>query len=205
MKITWLGHACFLVDTAEGSIVFDPYAPGSVPGLKLPPLRADAVCCSHGHRDHVYAEGVTLSGRAPSFTLRQLPCWHDDRRGALRGDNRIALLEAEGLRLAHLGDLGHEPDEELLAQLKGVDVLLIPVGGHYTIDGEQAAAIAGKIGARVVIPMHYRGTGFGYDVIAPPDAFLSRMEQVRRLEDNCLTVTAQTEAGVYLPRCPVGG
>ncbi|MBQ9721772.1 MAG: MBL fold metallo-hydrolase, partial [Oscillospiraceae bacterium] len=65
MKIRWYGHSCFLVETAEGSVVLDPYAPGSVPGLRLPPLTADAVSCSHGHSDHGWREGVRLTGRQP--------------------------------------------------------------------------------------------------------------------------------------------
>ena len=126
MKLTWYGHSCFLLETAEGSVVFDPYAPGSVPGVELPRgLTADAVHCSHGHKDHGYAAGVTLSGRKPGFVLQSIPCFHDDRRGALRGENRITVLEAEGLRLAHLGDLGHALSPEQLAVLGRIDVLLI--------------------------------------------------------------------------------
>ena len=130
MKLTWYGHACFLAETAAGSVVFDPYAPGSVPGLTLPPLRADAVVCSHGHRDHAHAAGVTLSGRKPDFTIRAIPSFHDDRSGTLRGENRIHVLEADGLRLVHMGDLGHMLSEEQLAAVGKPDVLLIPVGGH---------------------------------------------------------------------------
>ena len=182
MTLTWLGHACFLLETAEGSVVFDPYAPGSVPGLKLPPLRADAVLCSHGHRDHGYAEAVRLSGKKPAFHLETLACFHDDRGGALRGANTIHIVEAEGLRVAHLGDLGHAPDEPLLRALGRIDLLLIPVGGHYTIGPATADAAARAIGARLTVPMHYRGAGFGYDVIGPVEDFLRLRERVLRLD-----------------------
>ena len=202
MKLTWYGHACFLAETAEGSAVFDPYAPGSVPGLELPPLRADAVVCSHGHRDHGYAAGVTLSGREPGFTLRAIPCFHDDRQGALRGENSIAVLEAEGLRLVHLGDLGHALSAEQCAVIGRPDVLLIPVGGHYTIGPAEAEAVMRALMPRLTIPMHYRGAGFGYDVIGPVEDFTDRFDAVTRWPSNVLD-PAEAEPGVVVLRCPV--
>ena len=202
MRLTWYGHACFLVETAEGSVVFDPYQPGSVPGLTLPPLTADAVVCSHGHRDHGYAAGVTLSGRKPGFVLQSIPCFHDDRRGALRGENRITVLEAEGLRLAHLGDLGHALSSEQHALLRRIDVLLIPVGGFYTIGPAEAAALVKALGPRLAIPMHYRGEGFGYDVIGPVRDFTECFAQVQHLDSNEIDPAAAT-APVVVLRCPV--
>ena len=202
MKLTWYGHACFLVETAEGAVVFDPYAPGSVPGLTLPPLRADAVVCSHGHRDHGYTAGVTLSGKEPGFTLRTIPCFHDDRGGTLRGENRITVLEAEGLRLAHMGDLGHELSEEQCAAIGTPDVLLIPVGGFYTIGPDTAEALVRKLEPRITIPMHYRGEGFGYDVIGPVEDFTRRFASVTHWPSNVLDPT-ETGAGVVVLRCPV--
>ena len=204
MKLTWLGHSCFLVETAEGSAVLDPYSPGSVPGLRLPPLTADLVLCSHGHRDHGYGEGVKLSGKEPSFTVRTLDTWHDDRGGSLRGPNTVHILEAEGLRLAHLGDLGHMLSEEQIAALGKVDILLIPVGGHYTIGPDTAKALAKAIGAGVTVPMHYRGPGFGYEVIGPLEPFLTGWERVLRLETNVLRPEALETPVVAVPKCPAG-
>lgn len=106
MKLTWCGHSCFLLESRSGSVVFDPYAPGSVPGLVLPTLRADAVICSHEHADHFYPEGVELSGRKPDFEIRQFDCWHDDARGAKRGKNMMTLVEADGLRVLIWATLG---------------------------------------------------------------------------------------------------
>ena len=105
MTITWCGHACFLLESSCGSVVFDPYAPGKVPGWKLPALTADKVVCSHGHADHNWAEGVKPTGKAFAGRLTQIPSFHDDRRGALRGENLITLVEAEGLRVVHMGDM----------------------------------------------------------------------------------------------------
>lgn len=202
MKLTWYGHACFLVETAEGSLVFDPYEPGSVPGLSLPPLKADAVVCSHGHRDHCHSAGVTLSGRKPGFRLRSIPCFHDDRGGALRGENRITVLEAEGKRLAHLGDLGHALTAEQLAALGEVDVLLIPVGGYYTIGADTAAELVGAIRPKLCIPMHYSGPGFGYDVIGPVENFTAQFDAVRFWPSNVLDPD-EAQAPVLVLRCPV--
>ncbi len=203
MVITWYGHSCFLVETAVGSLVFDPYSPGSVPGLALPPLEADAVSCSHGHRDHGYAQAVTLSGREPGFTLRTISCFHDGKRGLLRGKNTIAVLEAEGLRVAHLGDLGHPLDAGQLRELGPVDVLLIPVGGHYTIDAAEAAALVRAVSPRITVPMHYRGEGFGYDVIGPVEDFLALSENVRRLEENRFDPARVEGKATLVLRCPV--
>ena len=201
MKITWCGHSCFLVETREGSAVLDPYAPGSVPGGSLPALTADAVLCSHGHRDHGYTEGVRLSGKPAAFSVKTIPCFHDDKGGSLRGENLIRVIEAEGLRIAHLGDLGHPLSEEQLSALGAPDVLLIPVGGHYTIGPETAAALAKAVGARITVPMHYRGAGFGYDVIGPVEEFTARMEKVR-FSDSSAFDPAQEAEGVLVLRCP---
>ena len=202
MKLTWYGHSCFLLETEDGSAVLDPYAPGSVPGLRLPKLSADLVLCSHGHGDHGYAEGVRLSGKKAGLSVTAIPCFHDEKGGALRGKNLIHVLEAEGLRIAHLGDLGHMLSDEQLAALGKVDVLLIPVGGHYTIGPETAAALAKTVGARITIPMHYRGAGFGYDVIGPVEAFLAGQERVVRLETNVLRPEELEPPVIAVPKCP---
>ena len=93
MKLIWHCHACFELISADGSVVFDPYSPGSVRGLELSPLRADCVICSHGHSDHNYTDGVELSGIEPGFSLTQVPTYHDGKLGALRGDNLCSVVE----------------------------------------------------------------------------------------------------------------
>ena len=203
MKITWYGHSCFLVETDSGSVVFDPYAPGYVPGLTLPKLSADAVICSHSHADHAYAQGVALTGLKPSFAVTQVPTFHDEKHGALRGENTVTLIEAEGVRLVHLGDLGHELSREQISMLGRVDVLLVPIGGYYTIDAKAAHNVAVSLQAKIVIPMHYRGAGFGYDVIAENDEFLSLSENVTRIETNVVEISPDTEAMKAVLQCPV--
>ena len=202
MKLTWYGHSCFLLETAEGSAVFDPYAPGSVPGLALPALTADAVLCSHGHRDHGFTDAVQLSGKKPVFRLTAIDSFHDDRRGLLRGKNTIFVVEAEGKRVAHLGDLGHELNDRQLAALGKPDVLLIPVGGHYTIDAKTADRVARAVGARLTVPMHYRGEGFGYEVIGPVEDFLALRERVVRLDAAAFDPDEIEGAATVVLSCP---
>ena len=203
MKLTWCGHACFLLESSGGSIVFDPYSPGSVPGVTLPELRADKVLCSHSHGDHCYPQAVTLSGREPALNIRQIKSFHDDVGGAKRGENLITVVEAEGQRVVHLGDLGHMLSDEQVTEIGPVDVLLIPVGGFFTIDAAAAWRLAEKIAPRILIPMHYRGAGFGFEVIAPVDGFLALAGNVQRLDTNVID-PAQWEGPVTaVLQCPV--
>lgn len=185
MKITWYGHACFKIETAEGSVVIDPYAPGSVPGLRLPAMTADKVLCSHGHSDHNCAEAVTPSGREAALKISLIPCFHDGERGRLRGENFISVIEDEGLRLAHLGDLGHSLSPSLLAALGRVDVLLVPVGGFYTIDAQQAQALCAALNPRIVVPMHYRSDTCGLSNVAPAEDFLRLRSDVIYADSPC--------------------
>ena len=198
MKLTWYGHACFKLETADGSVVFDPYQPGDVPGLTLPPLSADAVICSHGHSDHNAAEAVTLSGKAPTYALTQIPCFHDEEGGKLRGTNLISIIESEGLRVVHMGDIGHPLSEEQFKALGQVDVMMIPVGGFFTVTGTQAAEIVKKSGAKAVIPMHFRGADFGYEVIGPVDEFLSQFPSCTFTGSASLELTPETEGVIVL-------
>lgn len=190
MKLIWHGHSCFTLETGQGTVVFDPYADGSVPGLPPLSLQADLVLCSHEHADHNARDNVHLSGRTPSLSVERLDTFHDAKQGALRGPNAIHIVSADGLRVAHLGDLGCTLTPEQLEQLQGLDAVLLPVGGYYTIDAVQADAAARKLGARAVVPMHYRGAGFGYDVIAPLDDFLALREDVVRYPGPALTLEA---------------
>ena len=191
MKIIWHGHACFELVTDEGSLVLDPYAKGYVRGLRLPPLCADAVLCSHSHSDHNAAELVELTGKAPGFKLERIPSWHDDCCGRKRGENMITVIEAEDMRVCHLGDLGHELSSEQLDAIGKTDILMIPVGGVYTVDAPTAKRVAEAIAPTVTVPMHYRGKGVGLRIIAPCDDFTSLFPEdvVQYLSTNELTVS----------------
>ena len=159
--------------------------------------------CSHEHRDHGARELVTLTGHAPAFSVETISTFHDPEGGALRGPDTIHILSAEGMRLAHLGDLGCELAPEQLDRLRGLDVLLIPVGGYYTIDAKQAQALAEELKPRIVVPMHYRSDTFGYEVISGVEDFLSLRSDVVRYPGNTMEIVpgtpAQTAVLTYLP------
>ena len=204
MNLIWNGHSCFTLDTAQGRVVLDPYRDGSVPGLSPLHLTADLVLCSHEHRDHGAREAVELTGRPVSLQVEELHTFHDPEGGALRGPNTIQIVAADGLRVAHLGDLGCALTPEQTQRLRGLDALMIPVGGYYTIDAGQARAVVEALNPRVVIPMHYRGPSFGYDVIAPLEDYLALCGgAVVRYSGNVLELTKDTPAQTaVLSYCP---
>lgn len=171
MKITWYGHSCFRIESEAGTVVFDPYADGFPSGLELPPLTADLVLCSHGHDDHNAGSRVTLTGAQTDYTVETLCCWHDDVQGSRRGENLIRIVSGGGARVAHLGDVGHMLPDAQIKALHGVDALMIPVGGFYTIDAATARRLADAIAPHLVIPMHYRGESFGFAEIDTVDSF----------------------------------
>lgn len=173
MKIEWLGHACFRIND---SLVIDPYKDNSVPGYEPLRITGDKVVCSHEHADHSGRENVELTGKECPLKITDLASWHDDQQGALRGPNTIYIVEADGEKLVHLGDLGHFPNDEQLTAIRGADYLLIPAGGFYTIDGAMAAKICEAAEPKQIIPMHYRWGGHGYDVIGTLDEFLDAIK-----------------------------
>lgn len=170
MTITWLGHSCFILESGGFRALLDPYR--DVRGLADVETEADAVYCSHGHFDHAYTEHVRLTqGKDNPFAIKEIETFHDGEGGALRGGNTVRRFTAEGVSVVHLGDLGHPLSETQLAEIGPCDVLLIPVGGYYTIDAGQAKAVADAIGAAVVIPMHYRKGGVGFTELGTLDEF----------------------------------
>ena len=204
VKIQWLGHSCFRMEYGGFSLVTDPYADGYVPGL--PPLRvsADAVYCSHGHGDHNAAGCAALTGKAApeNFSVQEFSVPHDHHGGARRGGNTIRQFRFGALRVVHMGDTGCMPEEGVLAALRGCGALLLPVGGYYTVDAAEAYAIAEKIAPRCIVPMHYRGEGYGFDEIGTLEAFtaLFPAEDVQRLAADTFTLTADAPRCVVVPR-----
>lgn len=198
ITIQWLGHACFKIEKDGYSVVLDPFAPGSVPGFRDIRTAAHLVLCSHGHHDHAFTEAVTLLPEAENpFTITKIETYHDDVCGAKRGQNTIHILDADGVRIVHFGDLGCALTAEQVQTLSGADVILIPVGGFYTIDAKQAKAIADQLGAKVVIPMHYRTERFGLQPIGTLEDFLALCEAPVRLEGDTFTV-GEVPAGVVV-------
>lgn len=200
MTVTWLGHACFALEHEGYRIVTDPWR--EVPGFGEMKTEANAVYCSHGHYDHAATETVTIiSGGTSPFTVTEIPTFHDEVQGAKRGENTIRMFEAAGIRVAHLGDLGHPLSEAQLAPLRGVDVLLIPIGGVYTMDPFEAKQLADAVGAAVTVPMHYRRGELGFDNIADVEDFLSRFDSraVIRIHGNSFCPKDFQQGTVLLP------
>ena len=203
IKVTWFGHSCFQIEKEGYTVVLDPFEDGYVPGLLPVRTEADLVLCSHAHKDHG-AEGVV--GRKPEmpcpFRIETISTYHDDKKGALRGENTIHILAAGNLRLAHLGDLGCELSGEEISRLKGVDVLFVPVGGYYTIDAKQAKKIADQIQPEITVPMHYRGEGFGFDVLSVLDAYTDLCDDVVVYPGNVFEVTSDKKKQTAILQVP---
>lgn len=190
ITITWNGHSCFTVSADGYSIVLDPYAPDSVPGLAPLSLAANLVLCSHDHSDHGYTDAVALlpDSKENPFHIFKIDTFHDDANGSLRGKNRIHILETGGLKIAHMGDLGCSLDSQQMEQLKNLDAILVPVGGYYTIDAVQAKALVTKLSPKVVVPMHYRSDTFGYPVIGRLEAYTDLCNDVVYYDTNTLVL-----------------
>ncbi len=174
MKIEYLGHACFRLDD---QLVIDPYKDGSVPGLENLRTSAVKVICTHEHADHSGRECIEITPGECEFEIEEVPSFHDDQEGALRGPNTIFVVAKDDEKLVHLGDLGHFPNEEQLKKIADADYLLIPVGGYYTIDAEIAAKICEAANPKSIIPMHYRTSISGYPELATVDEFMKLTEE----------------------------
>lgn len=186
MLITCLGHAKFLLELDGGMrIVTDPFDPST--GYPIKPLDVDAVLVSHKHHDHSavetlhsYTSLVDTAGQytlSPDVKVTAIEACHDDAQGATRGKTLLFVVEAEGLRVAHLGDLGHLPTAEQISQLGAIDVLMLPVGGYFTIDAAQAKEVCRLLNPKVILPMHYKTEYNAGWPIAPVDDFLAAMDE----------------------------
>jgi L-ascorbate metabolism protein UlaG (beta-lactamase superfamily) len=164
MKIKWLGHAAFLVTAEDGTrILTDPYETSE--GLKYGEIKepADIVTVSHEHGDHNNVKAVQgnpqvvrESGVVKGINIKAIKTAHDDKGGSERGSNTIFCFEVDRVRVCHLGDLGHILTDNQVVEIGKVHVLLIPVGGHFTIDAKNATQVAEQVRARFIIPMHYK-------------------------------------------------
>lgn len=190
MKIRYLGHSCFEFTESTGTtIVTDPY--GNV-GFNMPKTRADAVTVSHSHYDHNNVKAVggnpVIFDREGQYEIggvdiTAIKSYHDDENGAKRGENLIFKFRMDGVEVCHLGDLGEECSSSLIEALLPIHVLLIPVGGNYTIDAQQAKEYVDRIMPSYVIPMHYKTKGLDIDIDKPDDFIdLFEEEDVEELE-----------------------
>lgn len=184
MVITPLGHSCFLLEESTGTkVVTDPYS--SDIGITLPSVSADVVTVSHSHSDH---DNVKAVAGAPMIVDKPgmyevkgvqifgLNTYHDEHNGKMRGSNVIFNIRMDGVNICHLGDVGHGPSPLMIEAIGPVDILLVPVGGNFTIDAEVAKEYVDRLMPSVIIPMHYKTDDIDLD-IEGVDAFLDYFDE----------------------------
>lgn len=203
MKAKWYGHSAFKLTTARGvRLIIDPYEPGFGGALTYGAItdEADLVLTSHDHGDHSYVREIkgkfTRIDKEGSYDvagvkISAIPCFHDPSKGKERGNNLIFVIEADNVRIAHVGDLGHPLDAATLQKIGPVDVLLLPVGGFYTIDANVATEVMHAINPKITIPMHYKTEKCGFPITTVDD-FLKGKKGVKRLDASELEVTKET-------------
>ena len=198
MQITWYGHACFLLESDAGArIVIDPCDP--TVGYALDGISADAVTVSHAHHDHNYLPAVAgnpvVIDTAGAHSVKDVSVtgfcsWHDEAQGKKRGANLLFRFDFDGIRVLHLGDLGHALSAETVAAIGEIDVLLCPIGGTYTIDAAQALEVDEQLRPRVFIPMHYATSATHMDIDGvDPLLRLVGERGVHRINGSSCTIT----------------
>ena len=217
MIVTWLGHSCFLLEGKDGiSLLLDPFHEDEV-GYSLPSVRADIVLISHDHLDHNNALAAGRDAKAISGPGRHnclgmdilgIESYHDAERGRLRGSSTIFCFLLDGIRVCHLGDLGHALSPDQLKAIGAVDLLFIPVGGRYTIDAPGANEVMRQLNPAVAVPMHYQTHALSFD-LDPVDDFLKGKGEAQRLKKLVLDKGELSRAGrpgqdvrVVLLNCP---
>ncbi len=181
MEITWLGHACFRLKGKQATVITDPYSPEV--GYPLGRPTAQIVTVSHDHFDHNYVEGVMGEPRVvrgpgeyeiSDVLIIGISTFHDNEGGKKRGKNTVYIIHLDEVSICHLGDLGHVLTAEQVEEIDEVDVLLIPVGGVYTIDAPMAAAVVRQLEPKIVIPMHYKTEPLSLE-LEPVEKFLKEI------------------------------
>jgi L-ascorbate metabolism protein UlaG (beta-lactamase superfamily) len=201
MKVKWLGHACFLITSAAGiKIITDPYPQGS--GLSYVPISeaADIVTVSHDHFDHNNVSSIPgcpqiITDRGvkniKGIEFKGIGTYHDSLQGKERGANTIFCFLVDGIKVCHLGDLGHRLSTEQIAELGDIDVLFIPIGGVFTIDAKSAAIVVDDLKPKVVMPMHYKTAKCNW-TLSPVEDFIVDKKNVRKLSSSEIEFKAET-------------
>ena len=204
MKIKWYGHSAFLVTSDQGvKIITDPYESGAYGGqLSYGKIKdqADIVLTSHDHADHNDTKSLpgspeivkgSGSKTVKGISIKGISTYHDPSKGSERGANTIFTFSVDGIKICHLGDLGHILSEKELVEIGSVDILLIPVGGYYTIDSKEATRVAEQIKSKVLIPMHFKTEKCGFP-IAPVENFLKGKSNPKRPKASEVTFEKKT-------------
>ena len=190
MRIKWLGHSSFLITSDAGiRIITDPYTPNERLTYGEIKESADIVTVSHGHGDHnnvaaVQGNPKVVKEAAPveikGIKFSGVVTAHDDAGGSKRGNSIIFCFEVDGVRVCHLGDLGHPLSDKQVTEIGKVDILLCPVGGNFTVDAKVATEVTSKLAPRVMIPMHYKNERCPGFPVAGVDEFLQGKKGVSR-------------------------
>jgi len=181
LQIRWHGHACWEI-TNEKTLVTDPHDGRSI-GIPKPNVKGDIILVSHDHYDHNSVKTVEKSGsklikdgrkrNINNIEIKGVDSFHDEAGGSKRGNNIMFRFNMGDIIFCHLGDLGHDLDEDAVDKIGKVDVLFIPIGGNFTIDADKAWDVIKKINPKIVIPMHYKIGGLSLP-IAGIDPFLEK-------------------------------
>ena len=199
IKIKWLGHACYKIYFDDIQCVIDPFEKGYVPGYRDISTSADIILASHKHNDHCGLNEVQqLLRMVHGVTVTKVDTFHDDKNGALRGKNIVHVLEYNGIKVAHFGDIGHILTEEQLQQIGNVDVAIVPIGGTYTVRAPEAKTICEQVNAKVIIPMHYRSGGQGFDVLETTEEFENLFDNVKHYDSDEYVVPEESVSEVAI-------
>ena len=194
MQIKYLGHSSFLVISKDGTrIITDPYHAAEEFTLADIDESADIVTVSHQHPDHNNAAGIkgnptVISGpeKVKGIEFKTVDSFHDCVSGKERGPNLIFVFEVDGITLCHLGDLGHQLDQQQISAIGAVDVLFVPVGGGFTVDAKGAEEVYRSVDPKMVIPMHYKSAGLPF--LADVSEFLEGKENVTESDSSAIEV-----------------
>jgi len=201
MKIRWLGHSCFLITSDQGTrIITDPFTAGKGIGLeyKEVTLAADIVTSSHGHADHnntapIKGSPVILTDPTDStvkdIKIHTVRTWHDENEGKQRGPNLVFCFEVDGVKVCHMGDLGHKLGKAQIDEIGKVDVVCMPVGGVFTLDCEPAMRTCESLRPSIIIPMHYKTEYCGW-LKWTADDFVKGRSNYRKLDTDELEIKA---------------
>ncbi|MBE6878768.1 MAG: deoxyribose-phosphate aldolase [Ruminococcaceae bacterium] len=185
IKIKWLGHACFKIYFDDIQCVIDPFEDNYVPGYRNIDTSADIILASHRHNDHYGMDSVRqLLRMVHGVEVKKVQTCHDEKGGSLRGENIVHVLEYNGTRIAHFGDIGHILTDEQVKEIGDIDVALIPIGGTYTVRADEARTICQQVKAKIIIPMHYRCGELGYEVLETTENFEKLFDNIEHRNTN---------------------
>lgn len=195
MKIKWLGHSSFILESnSKTTLLTDPYEPSI--GINNINHSVDICTISHNHFDHNFKDNLNKNCiiidtpsnfKYKDIQIKGFKSYHDKLKGIKRGENIIFKFNIDRFNICHLGDIGHIPNNDLIKELCPIDVLLLPIGGNYTLNGKEASILCKKINSHVVIPMH-----FGLDNIKIKldglEDFLIHMEKNLKINSNTISL-----------------